>query len=32
MSKFIEANDWKRNEIQVSFDELVEIRSKYETA
>jgi hypothetical protein len=30
--KFIEANDRKLNEIQVRFDELPEIRSKYETA
>ena len=30
--KFIEVNDRKLNEIQVRFDELPEIRSKYETA
>jgi hypothetical protein len=30
--KLTEANDRKLNEIQVRFDELPEIRSKYETA
>ena len=32
MPKFIEANDRKLSEIQVRFDELSEIRSKYEMA
>jgi hypothetical protein len=32
MPKFIEANDRKLSEIQVRFDELPEILSKYEMA
>jgi hypothetical protein len=32
MRTFINANAWKFREIQVRFDELSEIHSKYETA